>query len=187
MVNICLSCSEANDIESKAKKFGQVFNNKVNVEAKWAKDFGFVNNAPPIAYKRLKEKKIFNQKKGNIVELNLGKKFANRYIYLWAALPSTDRLKIHHPLKAYNLKTKINDIFGKLNRDGKIKIRIQNPQVYKKKKAYPPHLHYKVANKEGNDFTKDFFTRTYLGDVDYKFVMEKVKDGLLCYNKRITL
>ena len=65
MVNICLSCSEANDIESKAKKFGQVFNNKVNVEAKWAKDFGFVNNAPPVAYKRLKEKKIFNQKKGN--------------------------------------------------------------------------------------------------------------------------
>ena len=68
----------------------------------------------------------------------------------------------------------IKEMFVEKNRNGNIKIMIKNPQVYKEGHVYPPHIHYKVSNKEGNDYTNDFFTQTYLGIINYKQMMQHV-------------
>ena len=46
-------------------KVKKVFNNRKKVSAKWADNYGFVNNTPPKGYERLKQKVVFNQKNGN--------------------------------------------------------------------------------------------------------------------------
>ena len=175
MVKICLSCRNAGNSHAIANKFGKVFNNKKNISAKWAKEYGFINNTPPIGYQRLKQKNIFNQKTGNKTKLDLGKKFANRYIYVWAALPIDDSLLIKNAKSAYFSNKKINDVFGKLDKNGCITIKIRNPQVYKEEGVFPPHLHYKVANKDGTDFTVDFFTKTYLRKINYNNLLSNLK------------
>lgn len=175
MPQICLSCQEADKQMSKATKFGKVFNNKKKVSAKWADNYGFVNNTPPKGYERLKQKVVFNQKNGNEVTLDLGKKFGNRYIYVWAALPIENSLTIKKPKNAYFSSRKVNDVFGKLDKNGQITIKIRNPQVYKEKSLFPPHIHYKVANKNGTDYTNDFFTMTYLRKINYNHLLEILK------------
>lgn len=175
MVQICLSCKEANKKLSKATKFGKIFNNRKKVSAKWADKYGFINNTPPRGYVCLKNKKRFNQKTGNEISIKLGKKFANRYIYVWAALPISDSLIIKNPKNAYFSNRNVNDVFGRLDKDGSIKIKIRNPQIYKEEEHFPPHIHYKVADKEGTDYTIDFFTMTYLRKINYDNLMDMLK------------
>lgn len=180
MVKVCLACEIDNKKKSRAKKFFQVYNNRNKVSAKWALDAGFINNVPPNGYKRLKEKKKVEQKKGNKFTLQLPKSYANHYIYIWAAKDCHNRSKIVHPKVSYGLAEKrvqMNDVFGKLNNKAQITFKIQNPCVYKKGHTYPPHIHYKVAKKDCSGYTKDFYTMTYLGDIDKKETLDKLKEG----------
>lgn len=175
MSEICLSCKKSNDIFIKTNRFGKNYNATENITAKWALEYGYKNNTPPEGFERLNHKKKYNQKKGHFVKLKPGKKFANRYIYAWAATEMVDDLKIKEPLSAYYSKNYINDIFGKLNKNGEITIKIRNPQIYKEKITFPPHIHYKISNKIGNDYTDDFFTLTYLRKMSYMDIKKIVK------------
>ena len=170
---ICLSCRFNTSLRANATKFGKVFNNKGEKMALWTIKSGFVNHTPPIGFTRLKQKDIFNQKTGNYYTIVLGKRYANRYIYVWAAVPTKNSLKIERAAKSYNLK-KPNDVFGKLDKNGRLRIKIRNPQIYKESDIFPPHLHFKVANKDGTTYTNDFFTETYLGIINYEELNKKM-------------
>ena len=168
MVKICLSCKKSNNIFIKTDKFGKVYNNRDNITAEWAKKYGYKNNTPPEGYDKLRTKNIYNQKTGNLIKIKAGKKFANRYIYVWASLVMKDDLLIKDPRNAYYSSKRINDVFGKLDKNGEITIKIRNPQIYREKYTFPPHIHYKISNKSGTDYTIDFFTMTYLRKIKYE-------------------
>ena len=180
MVKICLACEIDSKIKSKASKFFQVYNNTNKVSAKWALDQGYINNVPPKGYEYLKTKKIKTQKNGEIFTLSLPKKYAGRYIYIWASQKCHNKIDLQTPQKAYGYdknKIMLNDVFNKLDKNSQITFKIKNPCIYKEKNVFPPHIHYKVANKKCDGFTNDFFTMTYLGNVNHKYVMHKIKEG----------
>ena len=72
----------------------------------------------------------------------------------------------------------MNDAFGKVYPNGTFRFRIQNPSIYRETNIYPPHIHYKVATKDGNKFTNDFYTMTYLGDITWPQTKKALKEGL---------
>ena len=176
MPTICISCENSNKEISKLINFNKIFISKNNVMAKWAKQYGFKNNIPPIGYKRLKDLKIKKQKKGNFIELKLGKNNANKYIYIWGSQPTTNNLIINKAKDAYFKGNINNDIFAKLDKNGSIKCKIQNPQIYtESNKLYPPHIHYKVVNKKKNDFENAFYTKAHLRDITTNDIIKIIK------------
>jgi len=180
MAKICIACEMDDKIKSKAYKFFQVYNNKNKVSAKWALDLGYINNVPPKGYEYLKNKKIKTQKNGEKFTINLPKKYANHYIYIWASKECHNKLNLQIPKKAYGYVDKkiiLNDVFEKLDENAQITFKIKNPCVYQEKNIFPPHIHYKVANKKCSGFTNDFFTMTYLGNISHKYLLKKIKEG----------
>ena len=181
MVKICLACEQDNDKKSEARKFFQVYDNQNKVSAKWALQQGYVNNVPPSGYNSLEAKKKHQESKGNLVQVQLPLKYANRYAYVWASQPSKDRTSFLSPVQSYGFHKKnnnMNDAFGKVYPNGTFRFRIQNPSLYLEKKVYPPHIHYKVATKNGKSFTNDFYTMTYLADITLAQTMKAKKEGV---------
>tara|TARA_A100001015_G_scaffold150714_1_gene167113 strand:+ start:681 stop:1568 length:888 start_codon:yes stop_codon:yes gene_type:complete len=183
MVKICLACEKDDMKKAEAKKFFQVYNNRKKVSAKWALDYGFVNNVPPSGYKSLKANKHHQESKGNQLTLQLPLHYANHKFYAWSSQPTNNRTLFQSPPKSYGFHKKkhvMNDAFGMVRSNGTIQFRIQNPSIYMSKgKIYPPHIHYKVATKDGKGFTNDFFTMTYLPDITLTQTNKEMKKGLV--------
>ena len=107
-----------------------------------------------------------------------------RYVYIWTTTPTSSRTTILPPLESYGLhvqKPKMNEAFVKVSSNGTFRFRIQNPSIYKSSlqshKVYPPHIHYKIATKDGTQFTRDFYTMTYLSDITVRETLRELTKG----------
>lgn len=89
------------------------------------------------------------------VPVNLGKEYAHRYIYFYAALP--DKKKYNSENKAYGNYS--NKGIQKLDQDGRALLILEPPAQYKYKgQLYPPHIHFLVSTKTGRSWIKKEFT-----------------------------
>lgn len=126
----------------------------INKNAKWVKNT--LQKHPPLEY-------IPNI--GDIIEINIdkGKNYAGRLIYYFAA-ESLETLgdKYHTkilPDDAYDDYQNMG--IARLNKLGKTSVYVNNPVSYfveHDNKFYPPHIHYRIANKTNNAWMKTTYT-----------------------------
>jgi rhodanese-related sulfurtransferase len=84
-------------------------------------------------------------------ELNLGNKYANRWIYYWAANKASSYIIKQAP-DAYGLNY-TNMGITKSDNNGKIIFKLECPQPYSVNgKTYYPHIHFMISNKKNENW-----------------------------------
>ena len=80
-------------------------------------------------------------------ELNLGKQYANRWVYYWATNQASS-YKIKNAPDAYGTQY-TNSGIEKTNNQGKIIFKLECPQPYYiDDKTYYPHIHFMISNEK---------------------------------------
>lgn len=112
------------------------------------------------------------------VIVNLGKKYADRFILYYAALTKKDKY-CAETLSADIAYDKFqNQGISKTNKDGNAELFIKCPQSYKEYgRAYPPHVHFIVASKGNKKWEKKTITKTVYCDVCYKDMKKAIDSG----------
>lgn len=113
------------------------------------------------------------KKYDTISKLNLGKKYANRWIYYWAANKESS-YKIKEAPDAYGVNY-TNMGITKSDDNGKIIFKLECPQPYSiDGKTYYPHIHFMISNKENENW--ELKVRTI--NIVCNFTRKKVKDAI---------
>jgi hypothetical protein len=106
-------------------------------------------------------------------ELKLGIKYANRWIFYWAANKESS-YKIKKAPDAYGVNY-TNMGITKSDNKGKIIFKLECPQPYSVNgKTYYPHIHFMISNKENENW--ELKVRTI--NIICNFTKEKVKDAI---------
>jgi len=165
----CLTCIAT------TKKVAYTTHKRADWKSKRGLKTIFPNDKEP-KLKGLKERKPVNA--DTKVVLNLGKKYANRFILYYAARSKKDKYC------AQTLSANIaygdfqNQGISKTDKDGKAELLIRCPQSYKEEgKAYPPHVHFIVASKGNKKWVKKLRTKTVYCDVCYADMKKEIKGG----------
>jgi hypothetical protein len=118
---------------------------------------------------REKTPKNFDTKSG----LNLGIKYANRWIFYWAANKASS-YKIKKAPDAYGINY-TNMGITKSDSNGKIIFKLECPQPYSVNgKTYYPHIHFMISNKKNENW--ELKVRTI--NIICNFTKEKVKNAI---------
>lgn len=115
-----------------------------------------------------------------IVDISLGKKYANKTILYWGAKSCND-LIIHDAKYAYG--TFKNNGIVKLDTNGNGRLFLQCPQIYKTKekgsskdKSFYRHFHYIIANKECTLWLPQLYTHLIVCKRNIRYVLSKLRD-----------
>ena len=166
MTKICLSCNNTNNIYKIHKKSIKDSSDwmKLKRDVKYFKTNNIAN--------------ISLTKKGNRGEfsIQLSKKFANRYVYYYAAdSKNAHELSFSNPDKAYN-KFK-NSGVGKVGKDGVLKAYIKCPQNYMENGLWYPHIHFIVSNNNNKKWEPYIYTQIVLCHITKQFVKHAIKSN----------
>jgi hypothetical protein len=144
---------------------------------KWLDENDFVEDF-------IESQKVFKERKqrncDQTIEINLGKKAANRYVLYWAAM-SCDKLAVQGARKAYS-QFKNNGIV-KLNRNGCGKLHLQCPQIYKtvkkgstKEESFYRHFHFVIGNKDNTTWLSQLYSHIIVCKRNKRDTMHLLKD-----------
>jgi hypothetical protein len=146
MSKICTGCENSSGKKSIVK-----------TRAPWVKKMGRTNH-PPITF-------LPNPRNLIKVSINIGKKYANRFIYYFAA---ESKYMLQQDNKQYNKITPVkayddfeNNGVIQLDKHGKGNLVFSKPLDYYVKeddKRYLPHIHYKISSKDGRSWLKNNHT-----------------------------
>jgi hypothetical protein len=113
------------------------------------------------------------KKYDTISELNLGNKYANRWIFYWAANKEST-YSIKEAPDAYGVNY-TNLGITKSDNNGKIVFKLECPQPYSVDgKTYYPHIHFMISNKKNEQW--ELKVRTI--NIVCNFSKEKVKNAI---------
>lgn len=116
-----------------------------------------------------KDIKLRKQNVPPLTSVKMGKKYANRYIFYYAAKEGTlDNCVVIPKFKdAYsNLE---NSGVGKLDKNGEAQLHLKCPRGYHKMgKTYISHVHFIVSNKSNNKWENKIYSKRVICDLDKK-------------------
>lgn len=109
-------------------------------------------------------------------ELNLGNKYANRWIYYWASNESSSYMIKSAP-DAYGLNY-TNSGITKSDESGKIIFKLECPQPYSVNgKTYYPHIHFMISNKNNENWELKVRTINIVCNFNKQKVKTAIKNG----------
>lgn len=174
---LCVNC------DTELRKPNQLYINHHPKLVKWMKNEGYTSFMPEGSDFYLVHKKKFHRKGWHIKKtINIGKQYANRYIYYWASHTKSDPLKILNAPDAYDLNNKHNrnDGFTQCDNKGNMTFYIRNPQPYRENnKFYPSHVHFIIGNEEGTQYLNKNGT--------YNLPNELIYDDVLYYKDSVLI
>ena len=101
----------------------------------------------------------------------IDKKYANRKILYWGAVPSSDII-INDAKKAYNNFS--NNGVALINKNGYVTIKFLMPQNYKtimknykNTKSFLRHIHFVISNTDNNSWNKQIYTKLVHNNYNY--------------------
>ena len=174
---LCLNC------DTGLKKPNQLYINHHPKLVSWMKKAEYKSFMPDGSDFYLVHRKKFHKKNWHIKKtVNIGKQYANRYIYYWASHPKKDELKILHAYDAYNLDNKHNrnDGFTQCDNKGNFTFYIKNPQPYiESNKFYPSHMHFLIGNLDNTNYIEKIGTYNIPNEFIYEDVIHYKKSILI--------
>jgi len=108
-------------------------------------------------------------------ELDLGKKYANRWIYYWASNRASS-YKIKSAPEAYG-SNYTNRGITKSENDGKIIFKLECPQPYQVDNiTYYPHIHFMISNKKNEHWELKVRTISIICNINRKKIDNAIKN-----------
>ena len=116
-----------------------------------------------------------------ILKLNVGKKYQNRKILYWAAIPKKNKSPLILDAKSayHNFE---NHGITDIDKNGYAILKFQCPQPYKtqenkksKMKTYYRHIHFVISNQNNNKWLKQIYTQIVNSQINYT---SKIDNGI---------
>ena len=146
MSKICTACENSKGKKSIVKK-----------RASWVKKMGRKHH-PPLTY-------LPNPANLMSLKINMGKNYAHRYIYYFAAesqyMLQYDQKPIQNVIPSQAYDDFENNGVAKLDSQGRANIVLSRPINYfvtEDGQTYIPHVHYKVSSKDGKKWLQQNYT-----------------------------
>ncbi len=108
-------------------------------------------------------------------EIDLGKKYANRWIYYWAA-NKTNTYKIKSAPDAYGINY-TNSGITKSDKEGKITFKLECPQPYQVNNVtYYPHIHFMISQKNNEHWELKVRTINIICNINRRQINSAIKN-----------
>lgn len=172
---ICYNC-KSNNQNKTSKKTSSTLYKKI---ADWKQEIGLKTHYPndEILPCKINYPKEYN----TIHDLQLDKKYANRYVYYYAAnkKSTTKCLQPQYATKAYGEKFK-NKGVAKIDKNGKVSLKFDCPQSYyvtTPNSLHISHIHYFISNSDNSNWNDTVYTQRIICHLDKKELQTILKNN----------